>query len=565
MKVARVAVCSLALAAGLVCIVGPGTRGAAAAEGETPAPSGGGRAPRPAQDAPVVSLSNGGRGLVYFIPIEDGPQVARSMVDPWQSFFVRRNVEAAKEAGADAIVFQITTYGGLVDSAIEITSTITSVKSTPTVAYVVDRAISAGALIAVACDKIYMEVGSQMGSAQAISRDAEGNVRTAEEKIASMMRARFKLLAQQNGRNTALAEAMTDPELTVLRIAVDGKDDFILEKDLNSLQIEMDKQGKRVEVIDTAVRKGELLNMTYKDAFEKFHFIDGVVADRAALLEALGLPGAEIVEPRASWPQGVARFIGGPLISGLLLSVAMLGLLMELYSPGKGIGGLIFLFGMGLFFWSHFLGGQAGGVEIALFLLGVALLALEAFAIPGFGVAGFSGIALIVLGLVMSFMPDVESVPGLEGMPFDWGRLQVALFTVLVSFGGSIVGLLVLARFLPRAPFFRHLMLEGDTGVGGTAQAGVTGSTGTAALAGPQVGDGGVTTTDLRPAGKVEIGGERVGRLIDILERPANDVLEIEALDGRSVLVPFVAEAVRSVDHEQRVIVLEAWTFGEQE
>ena len=452
---------------------------------------------------------DGEKPVVYVIPIEDGPQVARGMVDPWQSFFVARNVDEAKEAGADAIVFKITTYGGLVDSAIEITTTITSVESIPTVAFVVDRAISAGALIAVACDKIYMQEGSQMGSAQAISTDAQGNVHTAEEKFASVMRGRFKLLAQQNDRNTALAEAMTDPDLTVLRIQVDGEDDFILEKELNALQIEMDEQKKTVEVIDTAVKKGELLNMTYKDAFERFHFIDGVVANRADLLSKLGFADARVVEPRASWPQEIARFFGGALISGLLMTIGISALFIEIYTR-KGIGGLVFMFAMGLFFWSHFLGGQAGAVEIVLFLLGVLLLVLEAFVIPGFGIAGFSGIGLVVASLVMSFIPDFSPPPGVDSLPFDWGRLQIALFTVLVSFGGSIVGVLVLARFLPRAPFFRHLMLEGATGMGGAGATGVAGDAGTAALAGPQAGDCGVATTDLRPAGKVEIEGKLV-------------------------------------------------------
>jgi membrane-bound serine protease (ClpP class) len=509
------------LAASLALAAVPSLRGVAAAE-----PAGA------AGEEP-----DGKKRIVYVIPIEDGPQIARGMVDPWQSFFVARNVDAAKEAGADAIIFKITTYGGLVDSAIEITSTITSVESIPTVAFVVDRAISAGALIAVACDKIYMEEGSQMGSAQAISTDSQGNIRTAEEKFASVMRARFKLLAQQNGRNTALAEAMTDPELTVLRIQVDGEEDFILEKELNALQIEMDKQEKTVEVIDTAVAKGELLNMTYKDAFEKFHFIDGVVTGRADLLEKLGLADAIVIEDRASWPQETARFLGGPVIGGILILIGILALFIEIATPAKGIGGLVFLFAMGLFFWAHFLGGQAGAVEIVLFLLGVVLLALEAFVIPGFGIAGFSGIALVVASLVMSFIPNYSPPPGVESLPFDWGRLQVALFTVLVSFGGSIVGLLVLARYLPRAPFLRNLMLEGDTGMGSTGRAGAAGATGTAALAGPKVGDCGVATTDLRPAGKVEIEGKLVDAVTQAEFIEKGRAIRVLEVDGFRVVV----------------------------
>jgi membrane-bound serine protease (ClpP class) len=191
---------------------------------------------------------------------------------------------------------------------------------------------------------------------------------------------------------------------------------------------------------------------------------------------------------------------------------------------------------MGLFFWSHFLGGQAGAVEIVLFLLGVGLLALEAFLIPGFGVAGFSGIALLLASLVMSFIPDTSSAPGVPGIPFDWGRLQVAIFTVLASFGGSIVGLLILARFIQRAPLFKHLVLAGATAGGGPGKTTAEAERSSGGLSG-LVGKRGVAATDLRPAGKVEIEGSRMDAVTQAEFIDKGEPVEVTEAAGFRVVV----------------------------
>jgi len=457
------------------------------------------------------------------------------MIDPWMSYFVARHVESAKEAGATVIVIAIKTYGGMVDSAIEICGALEAAKPVPTVAFIIDRAISAGALIALACDRIYMEDGSQIGSAQGVYMTGEGHPEPVEEKTASVLRNRFKAEAQQHGRNTALAQAMTDPDLAVLRVEVDGEETFVLENELSEFERGTEKEGKTVIVLDTVVREGELLNMTYKDAFERFRFVDGVVAGRDELLTAIGHQGARVVTADVSWSQEVARFIGGPMISGLVLSIAMLGLIMELYSPGKGIGGLVFLFGMALFFWSHFLGGQAGAVEIVFFLLGLALLAVEVFAIPGFGVFGFTGIGLLVASLVLSFIPGDMFSPGVEGAAFPWDRLRSAFMSVFAAIGASLIGLVLIARYLPGLPLLRHLVLDAP-GAGSPDLPGAAGAPGPAALA-RLIGMCGAASTVLRPAGKVEIGDEVVDAVADAEFIDMGEAVEVLSVSGNRVIV----------------------------
>jgi membrane-bound serine protease (ClpP class) len=483
-------------------------------------------------EKPDRTTGGGKTPLVYWIPIKDGPQVARGMIDPWMSFFVSRNVRAAQEMKADAIVFAIKSGGGRVDSSMEIAATIRSVKETPTVGYVIDHAFSGAAYVALACEKLYMEPGARMGAAQMVILDPQEGPRPVGEKGDSPNRANFRALAQERGRNHALAEAMADPDKVVLRLEVDAEETFVLEVELSEFERRMTKEGKTVTILDTVIPKGEMLTMTAVDAVERYRFIDGIAEDREALLEAMGLPGARIAENEASWPEEIARFLGGMWMSGLLLSVAMLGLMMELWAPGKGIGGLIFLFGMGLFFWSHFLAGQASTAEIVLFLLGVALLALEAFVIPGFGVAGFTGIGLVVASLVLSFVPGSITSPGIEGLGFPWAALRGAFLTVLAAFGVGVVGLVVLARYVPRAPLFRRLVLAEASGPG-TAETGGARAGGLEAL----VGKRGSAETDLRPAGTVEIEGARVDAVTDAEYLSRGDAVEVLQVSGNRVVV----------------------------
>ncbi len=492
-----------------------------------------------------------GLGPVYWIPVDDGGESTFGMVDPWLSYFVRRNVEAAREANASALIFAIKTYGGRVDSAIEISDTIMACKDIPTIAYVDGRAISAGALIAFACDYVYMRTESMMGDAQAVMQTEEGP-KPVGEKIDTVMRARFRLELEKRADRVphreqamAIAEALTDVTVELIRVEVDGKIIIIRESELSKFirdqdaagvyvrvfEREVERDGKMVTEHETVLGADKLLTMTSREALEDYQIIDGVVKSRGELLDLVGKAESDVVQTEASWPQEIARFIGGGLVSGLLLSIAMLGLMMELYAPGKGVGGFIFLFGIILFFWSHFLAGQAGPVEVVLFLLGVGLLAVEVFVIPGFGVAGISGIVLIVLSLVLAFLPG-DVVPETPAVEFPWDSMWDALTVVMLSLLASIVGISVLARYLPRAPIFNELMTEPPSPDSVTVSATPGGKP-----LDSYVGKSGVASTDLRPSGKVKIESDVIDAVAEGEFIPEGTRVRVTEVAGNRVVV----------------------------
>lgn len=491
-------------------------------------------------------------GGVYWIPIDDGPENLRGMIDSWLSYRVRGHIADAKAQGATKIIFAIRTYGGEVNAAVEIVNSIQSASPIETIAYVNDRAISAGALIALSCDRIYMKKNSTMGDAMAITVDKEGNMKAVGEKATTFMRAVFRSVAQKRVARgargfeesfIALAEAMTDPDVVVVHVEVDGEVVFVRQTKLNAFTREMEKEGRTVDVFDPVIQEGKLLTMTTKEAMEEYKFIDGVVDSREDLLSVLGVDITPMMAPEVSWPEEIARFIGGPLISGLLISIAMFGLMMEMFAPGKGIGIMVFLFGIGAFFWSHILAGQAGPFEVVFFIVGVALLAVEVFAIPGFGVAGISGIALIGVSLVLSFLPSVEvGAPGLPEVPFSFERLQLAIFTVVLAGLTATIAIVVAARFIPHVPLFKHLVLEAPgPGSEGAAVAGRAIS-----ASSKYFGKLGVAHTDLRPAGKIEIDDELLDAVTEAEFLDKGTTVEVVESGGNRLVVKDAGEGKRT-------------------
>ena len=188
-----------------------------------------------AAEGPPKEGTSPGAGPVYWIPIDDGPEaVPGGMMDRMTVNFVRRQVEKAELAGASVIVFHIKTFGGDSRAMIYIAKAIREARPIPTVAFVDDWALSAGALIAIACDKIFMEHLSTMGAAQGIIVGKDGSIQTAPEKFASVFRAFFRAEVQRRASKaefpesvTAIAEAMTDPEVEVLLVEIEGKKRFV--------------------------------------------------------------------------------------------------------------------------------------------------------------------------------------------------------------------------------------------------------------------------------------------------------------------------------------------------
>lgn len=393
-----------------------------------------GALPAPAQDPPVYRVAVSG-------VVENGlaPYIARALRE-------------AAAAGAAAVYLDIDTPGGRIDAAERIADAV-GASTVPVYAYVNPRAYSAGALIALSAKSIYMRPGGVLGAATPV----DGQGVKASEKMISAMRGEFRALAEARGLDPRVAEAMVDE-----RVEVPGVNE-----------------------------SGRLLTLSTKEAL-RVGFAKAAVASEAELLRAIGLPGARVVSVEPNWAELVVRFLTNPLVSPLLLSLGVLGLVFEIKTGAFGLGGLISLASLGLFFGSSFLIGLAGWEEVILLGVGLLAIAVEVFILPGFGAAGVLGAMALAAAVLLAMIGGAPSA----------GDVTQALVVLGASLSITAAVAYAWIRHLPNSGRFAGLFLRG-----GAQQA-----DGYIAAA-PRVdlvGQDGVAMTDLRPAGTVQIGQERV-------------------------------------------------------
>lgn len=383
------------------------------------------------------SAENGRK--VYVIPIQDRRIF---MVDIGQSSFVRRAVEEAERDKAEAIILKIKTFGGRVDAAVEIKDILfeTDIK---TIAFVEGRAISAGALIALCCQSIVMSPGSSIGAATPVSISpvpSEGKPQPTGEKEVSFVRAEFKSTAERNHHPAKLAEAMVDPDIELVAVTIDGKLRILTPEEVEEKKKELGEEKIKIEKTDIpeGFAKGKLITLTADEAL-RFKLASHKVSKIEEILPLYGLDGASLVSVSITWSENVVRFLTHPIVSGLLLSLGMLGLVFELRIPGWGVSGTIGLLCLALFFGAHYLSGMAGWAKVTiplLFFLGVTLLLLEILVIPGFGIAGIGGIVFIVASIFLTLVK--HPLPTFPGAGEEWWQ---ALYTLSIS----VISLFVIA------------------------------------------------------------------------------------------------------------------------
>ncbi|WP_420441389.1 NfeD family protein [Candidatus Palauibacter sp.] len=366
--------------------------------------------------------------------------------------FVARALSEAAESGAPAVIIELDTPGGRVDAAWKIIDDLRD-SEVPTYAYVNRRALSAGAMIALATDRIYMRPGSTLGAATPVTGEGE----KAPEKMVSAMRSEFRALAEERGLDPLIAEAMVDESIEVPGVS----------------------------------EAGRLLTLTTDEA-TALGVADAEVRDLIELLEVMRLPAAPVREVQPNWAEAIVRFLTNPAVAPLLLSLGFLGLIVEVRTPSFGVAGAVGLASLAAFFGAHHLVHLAGIEEILIFGAGVVLIALEVFVIPGFGIAGILGAGAILGATVMGMVGQVPT--------FD----QVFNAAGLVSLSIILVGVATwaLVRHLPRSKRFSGLFLRAST------------SRETGYLSMPPREDLidalGVTSTDLRPTGVAIINDERI-------------------------------------------------------
>ena len=283
---------------------------------------------------------------MYVAPIE-------GIIDLGLAPFVQRVLDEAAAAKARAVVLEINTFGGRVDAAVQIRDALLGAR-VPTIAYVNRRAISAGALISLAAEHLVMASGATIGAATPVmAGQPGGGAQAVSEKTISYVRKEFRATAEARKRPALIAEAMVDPDVSIRGV----------------------------------IEKGKLLTLTTDEALK--HKVAEQRADSLeAALEGLGIRDAELRRAAPNWAENVVRFLTHPVLSSLLVTIGMLGIIIELRTPGFGIAGAIGVGSLAAFFWGHWLVQLAGWGELMLALAGVALLLLELFVIPGFGFAG---------------------------------------------------------------------------------------------------------------------------------------------------------------------------------
>lgn len=395
----------------------------------------------------VVLLPGSGLAQIYHIDIS-------GTIDLGLPPYIERVLRQAESANARAVLLEINTFGGRVDAATQIKDILLNTEL-PTLAYVNKRAISAGAFIALSCKKIGMAPGSSMGAATVV--DQGGN--KASEKNQSYFRAEMGATAEHNGRDRRIAEGMVDEDVE----------------------------------IEGLTEKGKLITLTAADAV-KWKMADYVAPTLSAFLDSLGYGDEEIIYTEENTAETVVRFLTNPIISSLLLTFGFLGLFFEFQQPGWGIPGTVGLVCLILFFGSHFIISLASSFEIILFVVGVGLLLLELFVIPGFGITGIAGLIFIFASIFMSLIGEFETVT----MP----DLTSAGIRVISAFLVTIFVAIIAVRFLPRTGFWQRISLAEEQ----KHEAGYTVNVDYK----KHVGKVGVAITPLRPSGVGQFGEERL-------------------------------------------------------
>jgi membrane-bound serine protease (ClpP class) len=456
-------------------------------------------------------------GAVYLVDISGD-------IDLGLAPFLERVLGEAEEAGAEAVLLDINTPGGRLDAVLQMRDSLLA-SPVRTIAFIDRTALSAGALIALSSDEIYVAPGAVFGAATPV----DGAGVPGDEKVVSAVRSVFRSTAEQQGRDPLIAEAMVDPDV----------------------------------VVDGLVESGELLTLTASEALE-VDYADGQATDLPALLEQLGLADRDLVETSISLAERLARLVSNPLVAPLLLAAGVLLLIGDLLSGGVGVGAAVGVALLGAFLGGHLIAGLAGWEDVALVAVGVVLLLVEVFVIPGFGVAGVLGLAAILGGGFLATISRDFDVVGTD-------QLVRAGMTVGAAFVVIAIGLIVLMTIVTRRGGPKRLTLGATLGDGvpaterssrgwlgwfdvdavldsdreeiaagalaGPGEDGPDGATAPVRLphiprADARPGATGVALTDLRPAGVAEIAGRRVDVVTEGEYLKAGDPLEVLVDEG---------------------------------
>ncbi|MFQ5413387.1 MAG: nodulation protein NfeD [Phycisphaerae bacterium] len=473
---------------------------------------------------------------------------------------IARRIKESRARGADVIIIEFDTPGGLVTSSIGVADLIRNLHDIKTVAWVNTNAHSGGSLVAVACDEIVMARSSRIGDSQVIFGGPGGAQAVPEDlqpKAYTPVLADFRASAQLNGYSQVLSEAFVLPDREVWWIehVETGERKFVFrEEKIKRLGLTAsaftdpgdaaadpdamwrlvesyhdDVLDRDVDVIQPVVRSDQLLEMSAAEA-QAYGFSKGIVSSAADLEARYDL--ASTFRVGALWSESLALWMTSMYVRGFLMIIVLLGAYVEFNTPGVGVPGLVALIALLVFVGAPYLSGLANVWEIALIGVGVALIALEIFVIPGFGIAGISGLICLIVGLLATFVPEEPGRSFPLFLPSFAGTLvwiKQGIMTLAASMVMSIAGMVMLRRILPHTAAFQALAPPNPT----PSEVRV----GDAYHGAARVGDVGRTESPLRPAGKARFGTV----LVDVVTQgeflDANGSVEVVERRGNRVVV----------------------------
>jgi len=442
-----------------------------------------------AAQAEVTSSST--ESKIWIIPIQGD-------IEPSLTAFVRRETRKALSSGAEYLIFEIDTFGGRVDSALQITSFLLSIKNARTIAWVNNSessmgvSWSAGALIAFSCTDIYMAPGTSMGAAAPVVASPGGEMESAGEKSIAAVRSQMAALAERNNHPVGIALAMVDYDVELWEATVNGQTSAITLAELERL--EKESGGSVIERVGIICPAGKLLSLTAGEA-TRYGLAAGLAGSREDLLETIGITG-EITESSPSAADAIITLLTSGPVQAILIILGIVMIFLEIQSPGFGIPGITAIIAFLVVFGSSALLGRVGSLEIIMLLAGIGLLAVEIFVIPGFGVVGISGFILIGLSLVLSMQDFV--IPRFD---WEWPLFGRNLLVVFAGLMASITGIAIIALLGPKLHVFDRLTLKAQ--ITDTANPSIEDEENLENL----VGKTGTADSTLRPSGKAVIDG----------------------------------------------------------
>jgi len=413
----------------------------------------------------------------------------KDVIDPRMHRYVDLALKEANNIKAELVIIEMDTYGGVLTDAKEIVDKLMHY-SNPVWVFINSDAASAGALISIACDSIYMSPGASIGAATVV----DGQGEKAPDKYQSYMRSIMRSTAEENGRNPRIAEGMVDEDLE----------------------------------IEGVKKAGEVITFSTSEAL-KHHFCEAKVESIEEILERNQIEKYTLHRFELGLTEKIISVVLNPIISSILILVIIAGIYFEMQTPGLGFAGLAALVALILYLVPYYLNGLAANWEIIAFFLGIGLIAVEIFVLPGFGVAGIAGIVLTIGSLFLIMVNN-------DAFDFEFVPMNDLLYALAAAIGGTVGGMILLlvgGSKLPETRFFKHIALT-DTQ---NRSAGYVSFQYKESL----VGKRGTAETVLRPSGKVMINGQMYDAYTrgDYIEK--GQTVEVISDEGPSLKVKIVS------------------------